>query len=137
MAAGISTLEELRSRQAQHAKRRRKEGMSYLEVGHVTRMWPKRADELLQGGSLYWVFAGGIRARQPLLSLSEIRNKEGHRRCRIALHGDIVETRFQPRRAFQGWRYLLAQDAPADLAISAQEEGAPEIRAALQELGLL
>jgi len=73
---------------------------------HVTRMWPKREAELLNGGSLYWVFKGLILARQNLIRLDEVIGEDGIRRCALVLDPQIVRTESQPRRAFQGWRYL-------------------------------
>ena len=105
---------------------------------HVTRMWPKRAEALLAGGSLYWVFRGTVLARQRILRLDPVTSKDGVRRCGIVLEPDIVRTAPQPRSAFQGWRYLKPQDAPADLAPTRPGDDAlpPELDAALAELGL-
>ena len=69
-------------------------------------MWPKRADELLNGGSLYWVFKGMILARQTVLRLEEVPGEDGITRCGIVLGKDIIRTEPVPRRPFQGWRYL-------------------------------
>ncbi|MCI4660467.1 MAG: DUF1489 domain-containing protein [Neomegalonema sp.] len=82
---------------------------------HVTRQWPRRAEELLEGGSLYWVFKGVIRARQRIEDIREHLAEDGLRRCALVLGTDIIETEAAPRRPFQGWRYLAAADAPADL----------------------
>ena len=82
---------------------------------HVTRMWPKREAELLAGGSLYWVFKGAVLARQRLLGLEERRGADGILRCALKLAPDVVRTEAQPRRPFQGWRYLKGADAPRDL----------------------
>ncbi len=82
---------------------------------HVTRMWPRRAEELLDGGSLYWVFRGLVLGRQRILGLDARDGTDGIRRCAIALDPEVVRTRPMPRRPFQGWRYLPAQDAPRDL----------------------
>lgn len=105
---------------------------------HVTRMWPKRASELLAGGSLYWVFKGQILARQRLLRLDEVIGEDGIRRCGLVLDEDIIRTAPAPRRPFQGWRYLSPQDAPPDLAQSRENEPdlPPDLIAALSELGV-
>ena len=78
-------------------------------------MWPKRADELLAGGSLYWVFHGLVLARQRILGLEPRRGGDGIERCAIRLDPEVVRTLPQPRRPFQGWRYLRPEDAPRDL----------------------
>lgn len=108
-------------------------------VTHVTRMWPKRAEELLAGGSLYWVFKGVVMARQPITGLQERIGEDGIRRCAIVLAPGPIRTRPQPRRAFQGWRYLKAEDAPADLpAGSAGEPDLPlKMASELAEIGVL
>ncbi len=96
---------------------------------HVTRMWPKREDELLQGGSVYWVFKGTMLARQRLLALDERIGADGIRRCALILDRQVVRVSGLPRRAFQGWRYLAPADAPAD--IPAGREAEPTLPAAL------
>ena len=105
---------------------------------HVTRMWPKRAADLLAGGSLYWVFRGAVLARQRILRLDPVEGADGIRRCGIVLDPGIIRTAPQPRSAFQGWRYLKPQDAPHDLAAARPGDDAlpPELDAALAEIGL-
>lgn len=107
-------------------------------LAHVTRMTPKRADELLAGGSLYWVMKGVIRCRQKLIGIEPFVDGEGIGRCRLVLDKEIVATRRQERRPFQGWRYLDAKDAPADVKKGEAEDDMPEeMRRELEELGLL
>ncbi|AKO98520.1 MULTISPECIES: DUF1489 family protein [Marinovum] len=106
---------------------------------HVTRMWPKRADELLAGGSLYWVFKGVCLARQRVIRLDEVIGQDGIPRCGIVLDPEITRTTPMPRRPFQGWRYLTAADAPADLSERARKEDPlpASLNAALAEIGVL
>lgn len=105
---------------------------------HVTRMWPKRADELLAGGSIYWVFKGSMLARQRLLDLRPVEGQDGITRCALVLDRTLVRTIAVPRRPFQGWRYLESASAPADLPEGrAAEEPLPaSVAAALAEMGL-
>ncbi|MAQ38438.1 MULTISPECIES: DUF1489 domain-containing protein [Thioclava] len=105
---------------------------------HVTRMWPKRADEILNGGSLYWVFKGAVLARQRILELSEVMGADGIARCAIVLDREVVRTEALSRRPFQGWRYLSPDDAPRDLPKGRdREEALPrELAVALSEIGL-
>lgn len=105
---------------------------------HVTRMWPKRAEEVLAGGSLYWVFKGAILARQHILRLDDVTGRDGIARCAIVLDPEIVRTMAVPKRPFQGWRYLQAVDAPPDLpkARKGDDRLPPTLEAALAELGL-
>ncbi|MFT7026642.1 MAG: hypothetical protein ACI9ZH_001281 [Paracoccaceae bacterium] len=106
---------------------------------HVTRMRPKRAEELVSGGSLYWVFKGQVLARQQIIRLDEVTRADGGAACAIVLGREIIRTATVPRRPFQGWRYLAPDDAPPDLHGGA-EDGAPEmphaLRAALADLGV-
>lgn len=107
-------------------------------LAHVTRMTPKRMDELLAGGSLYWVMKGVIRCRQKLIGIEPFTDGEGTGRCRLVLDNEIVPTRRQERRPFQGWRYLDPKDAPADVKKGEAEDDMPEeMRRELEELGLL
>ena len=103
---------------------------------HVTRMFPRRRDELLDGGSIYWVIRGEVRARQRILDLEAVVGADGVERCAILLEPSLVLVAPQPRKAFQGWRYLRGADAPADIAGPGAVEEA-ELRAELSELGLL
>ena len=105
---------------------------------HVTRMWPKRADELLDGGSLYWVIRGTIRARQRIIALNEAIGQDGIRRCAIVMDPRIVRTALARRRPFQGWRYLNDADAPRDLRTQKSGEDAlpHDLSTALAEIGV-
>jgi len=117
-------------------KRRKKQPAEHI---HTTRMVPTRAGELLDGGSLYWVIKGEIACRQKLLDIREFNDKEGVRRCRLVLDPKPVPVVPRPRGPFQGWRYLAAKDAPADLGRGAKglAKLPEEMRRELRELGLL
>ncbi len=82
---------------------------------HTTRMWPKRADELLDGGSLYWVTKGYVTHRQIIENLEETTGEDGIRRCNIILKPEVILVQTRLKRPFQGWRYLTTADAPVDL----------------------
>jgi hypothetical protein len=104
---------------------------------HITRMVPQRTADL-EGGSLYWVIKGSVQCRQRLLRIEPFKDGEGIGRCRLHLHPEVVRTHWQPRRPFQGWRYLSVDDAPDDLgAGSALAEMPAKLRLELAELGLL
>ena len=105
---------------------------------HITRMWPKRAEELLAGGSLYWVFKGVILARQRVVRLDELRGSDGVLRCGLVLAPEITRTEPAPRRPFQGWRYLDPAQAPRDIRPGTASEPAlpPTLAAALADLGV-
>ena len=76
-------------------------------------MTPKRADELLNGGSLYWVIKGQIAVRQRLLELRAV-TKNGMPHCGLVYDPKLVHLIPRACRPFQGWRYLAAKDAPTD-----------------------
>jgi len=106
---------------------------------HVTRMWPKRETELLQGGSIYWVIKGVMQARQRLIALDEVIGEDGIRRCALVLDPQIYRTTPAPRRAFQGWRYLAVADAPPDLGPwkAGQQTLPDDLEQGLAALGVL
>lgn len=82
---------------------------------HRTRMMPKRADEIVGQGSLYWVMSGAIRGRQRIVGLEPGEDEDGRSHCKIVLAPGVIRTVPQPKRPFQGWRYLKPEDAPEDL----------------------
>ena len=106
---------------------------------HVTRMWPKREAEVLEGGSIFWVIQGFIRCRQRVLRFDEVIGSDGIRRCAFVLEPELIRTTSVKRRPFQGWRYLNPGDAPADLPRTRQNDDAlPEdLSAALADIGVL
>jgi len=105
---------------------------------HVTRMWPKRAEEILNGGSLYWVFKGSLLCRQPILRLDEVDRGDGIKRCGIVLDPEVIRVTATTKRPFQGWRYLKPEDSPRDLPKGREnEDSLPlELQNALAEIGV-
>ena len=106
---------------------------------HVTRMWPKRAEELLSGGSIYWVVKGSLLCRQRIVRLDEYISADGIRRCAIVIDPQLIRVVPSLKRPFQGWRYLKPEDAPRDLPVGRENEEAlpPSLSAALAEIGIL
>lgn len=106
---------------------------------HITRMWPKRAAEVVNGGSLYWVIRGQVLCRQRILRLDEVAGADGITRCGLVLEPTLHRTQAAQRRPFQGWRYLMPQDAPPDLPASrASDDALPDdLNRALAEIGVL
>lgn len=136
LCVGCDSLSDLADWQKQRLKEKRAKGQK-PELVHVTRMMPKRADEVLDGGSLYWVIKGQIAARQTLLELRAMKWK-GEPHCGLVYHKDLIAVSPRPRRPFQGWRYLEDKDAPPDLARSKGAKGLPEaLQRELAALGLL
>ena len=134
LCVGIDSLEELIAWRAVHTPKG-----AETRSQHVTRMWPKRAEELLDGGSLYWVIRGSIQARQRITALNEVIGQDGIRRCAIVMDPELIRTGHALRRPFQGWRYLKAEDAPRDLPKGRISEDAlpDDLNRALAEIGVL
>jgi hypothetical protein len=104
---------------------------------HRTRMMPKRVDEIVPGGSLYWVIKGQIRVREPILELRAVKDAAGVSHCDIVLAGELIEVEARPYRPFQGWRYLDQEVAPRDLRSEAVADLPVEFMRELAGLGLL
>ena len=137
LCVGVDSIADLAARQDYRRRQAVSEGRM-PKLYHRTRQMPRRGDELLQGGSIYWVIKGVIQARQKILDLEEVRGEDGIRRCDIILDPELIQKRPRRRRAFQGWRYLTAEDAPKDVEpwrVSA-EDPPEDMRADLIELGL-
>lgn len=130
IAVGIESLDHFRQRM----KARKTKTFT-----HYTRHMPKRAEEVLAGGSLYWIVKGYIAVRCPIVRLEEavLENKGPH--CGIVMKTELIPVLPQPRRPHQGWRYLEADDAPPDLKTLGKgaAEMPPELMAELRSLGLL
>jgi hypothetical protein len=125
----------LRDWQTERLRALKKRGQK-AELKHATRMVPKRRADVLDGGSLYWVIKGYVAVRQALLDIRPFVDKDGISRCHLVYDKEIVMVSPRPRRAFQGWRYLEAKEAPPD--IRSVRGGLPEkLQRELAELGLL
>jgi hypothetical protein len=127
LCVGLDTVEELVAWRLAEAG----DGMPWIMR---TRQTPKRAAEMVDGGSLYRVFKGVILCRQRILHVETV--GEGvNARCEVTLDADVLRVAPTPRRAFQGWRYLETGDAPEDLSLEAFGEAPPELARQLRELG--
>ncbi|MEM8750089.1 MAG: DUF1489 family protein [Pseudomonadota bacterium] len=135
LCVGVDTLEDLQRWSVKKLAAMRAAGEP-AQLFHTTRMVPKRVDELLDGGALYWVIKGNIEARQQLENIVPFVDGQGIRRCHLMLSSEIEPTARAPRRPFQGWRYLKAEDAPPVLS-AGDATLPPELRRELAELGLL
>jgi hypothetical protein len=107
---------------------------------HTTFQKPTREAELLAGGSLYWVIKGTILVRQLIVGFDDGKKDDGSPCCLLLLDPNVTPVRPVPRRPFQGWRYLTAEDAPPDLKSGSKDEVAsmpPQMRKKLADLGLI
>lgn len=127
LVVGAATIEDLLAWRAGHAR----PGEPWILR---TRMTPKRGAEMVDGGSIYRVFKGVILCRQKILDVATV-GEGANARCEIALDETVVRVAPTPRRAFQGWRYLEAKDAPPDLDETAFGEVPEELARKLREVG--
>lgn len=137
LCVGADSIEDLAQWQAGRIREQKKRGKKKPELIHVTRMTPKRKDDLLDDGSLYWVIKGQIAVRQKLLDLRPV-TKNGTPHCGLVYDAKLIPVQRRAQRPFQGWRYLDPKDAPADARGTKGLEALPEkLQAELVELGLL
>ena len=136
LAVGVQSVKDLKERVKARAQQSKTKTPRHV---HVTRMTPKRVEELLDGGSLYWVIKGEIAARERLIGIEPFRDSDGIGRCRLVMQPKVITVSPRPMRPFQGWRYLAPKDAPADLGTNAAVVAAmpEELRRELRDLGLL
>lgn len=133
VCSGVSSAEDVRAAVKRACAAA---GRSDVLICHATRNYPGRAEELLQGGSLYWIIKGRVTCRQAIV---ELRKDDRSGQCLIILGHDVVDVRPAPRRPFQGWRYLQTADAPPDIgALMEQPQEMPEdMRRELAGMGLI
>jgi len=138
LCVGCDTVQDLKDWQDERLKQFKRAGQT-PELCHRTLQAPRRREDVLDGGSLYWVIRGVILVRQRIIDLRPDTKDDGVACCGIVLDRELVATRAQARRAFQGWRYLPAADAPADLRVVGEDEGdmPKTMRADLRELRLI
>ncbi len=131
LAVGIRDRAHLAAVQAARAE-------AHPPLRHITRHIPKRAAEILAGGSIYWVIAGTMSLRQRVLAITPAQREDGSAACALALDPALVRVAARPVKAFQGWRYLAPAQAPPDLAAGAEDDDLPpDLAEALRALALL
>lgn len=137
MAVGIDSVDHLIDVQAERLGQAQHGGIGVLR--HLTRNAPRRADEVLDNGSIYWIIKGYIRARQPITGFGEATGNNGRPRCALILDPNLVRTELVPHRPMQGWRYMEPVAAPKDLSrkATARTSMPDEMEAELRALGLL
>ena len=138
LCVGCESIKDLKGWVAERMATAKKKGLPLHHI-HVTRMTPKRGDEIVAGGSLYWVIRGEIAAREKIIAIEPFRDKDGIGRCRLVMQPKVIAVSPRPMRAFQGWRYFTPDAAPPDLGKAAASVAAmPEpLRRELRDLGLL
>lgn len=138
MAVGVESIPHLEEIQARRLRQAAEAGAPAV-LRHVTRNTPRRADEILDGGSIYWVIRGFIQVRQAIVDIAEHARVSGPPACALVLDPCVARTELRPMRPFQGWRYLPEEKAPPDLRADGAEAGdlPPEMAEELRALGLL
>ena len=138
LAVGIEDIDHLSAVQERKLADEKAKCGKAARLWHRTRHAPRRAEELLDGGSMYWVIKGRVAARQRWIGFKKKTDEEGRKFCFIQLDPELVPTASRRHRAFQGWRYLKADDAPPDQPKrQGEEDFPPDMAAELRELGLL
>ena len=125
LAVGARDTEHLREMQAVRMR-------DHPPLRHRTRNFPRRRTEVIDGGSLYWVIAGTLMARQRILDIIEDRRDDQTGGASFILDPEIISLAGRPTRPFQGWRYLDPDDAPADLPAIGAILGLDSLPAALR-----
>ncbi len=134
LAVGIEDIGHLRSVQSRRAK-------ADPPLRHRTRNFPRRADEIVAGGSIYWVVGGAMIVRQRVVAIERDRLEDGSACAALVLDPELVPLIGRATKPFQGWRYLTAEQAPSDLRATPPAKGEttlpPGMREELRSLGLL
>lgn len=138
LCVGAESVDDHRAWIEARIAEKRRMGLAEESI-HTTRMIPKRAAEIIGKGSLYWVTKGRVQSRQRIIDIRPFVDGQGISRCDLVLDPELILTVPQPRRPFQGWRYLKPEDAPIDLgeAAAGLAEMPPAMREQLADLGLL
>jgi hypothetical protein len=136
LSVGSESVQDLQDWVDTQRAERRRRGLEPVHV-HRTRQSPKRRDEIVDGGSMFWVIKGAIMVREAIVDLRATVDHMGVPHCDIVLSGELVQVEPRPFRPFQGWRYLEANDAPRDFRAKGSRDLPPEFVKELATLGLL
>ena len=129
LSVGTASIDSLRGLQARRIA-------NVGKLVHITRNRPRRAEELLDGGSIYWIIKGVMTARQAIIDLIDSQRADGSPACGIVLSPEIIQVTPTRTRIFQGWRYLEFADAPIDLSAGEDTNMPTELVAELRALGI-
>ena len=129
LSVGTASVDSLRGLQARRLA-------NFGRLVHITRNRPRRLEELLDGGSIYWIIRGVMTARQEIKDFVDAERADGSAACGIVLSPEIITVAPKRVRVFQGWRYLEVIDAPIDIGTDNDENMPSEFFAELRELGI-
>jgi hypothetical protein len=134
LAVGVRDIAHLAELQADRALRA-------PPLRHRTRSFPRRAAEITEGGSMYWIVAGAMVVRQRVVDIQEDTWDDGSKCTALLLDPVLVPVSARLMKPFQGWRYLPEADAPPDIVTGKRGRGTsampPELQRALRELCLI
>jgi len=116
LAVGVRDIDHLRQLQAERVTHD-------PPLRHRTRNFPRRRQEILDGGSMYWVINGSVLARQRIVDIIEDQRPDGTPCTALVLDREVVPLSGRPTKPFQGWRYLPPDDAPPDLGLASVIDG--------------
>jgi len=137
IAVGIESIEHLKNVQLERIRRAKELGGDE-KLRHLTRNTPRRRNDVLENGSIYWIIKGYIRARQSIKGLEQVIGRNGKSRCAIVLDPSLKKTVLMSHKPIQGWRYMVTQAVPNDLPEEEIESSLPSNMAEeLRSLGLL
>ncbi len=125
LAVGVKDIAHLRRVQAERMG-------ATPPLRHRTRSFPRRAPEIADGGSIYWVIGGALLVRQRILDVIEDRQDDESKCAGLVLDPVLVPVEGRPVKPFQGWRYLDPAGAPADI-VEGDQQGADALPAALRQ----
>ena len=133
LAVGIDSVENLKIRQKIIFN-------EYNKIIHVTRNTPKKKDDLIAKGSMYWVIKRRVLVRQKIKDINSVIRNDGSKGCEIELDSELIKVIPTPMRPFQGWRYYSSEDVPSDLSLNVNNDNeealTDELNAELIKLGL-
>jgi hypothetical protein len=134
LAVGVRDIDHLRELQAERSQ-------TNPPLRHRTRAFPRRHQEVIDGGSMYWVINGSMLVRQRIVDIIEDHRDNGEACTALLLDRKLVPLAGRPTKPFQGWRYLRPEEAPRDLTIGPRARGEemlpPALRRELKVLCLL
>tara|TARA_B110000196_G_C20799438_1_gene499427 strand:+ start:108 stop:533 length:426 start_codon:yes stop_codon:yes gene_type:complete len=133
LAVGIDSVKNLKIRQKIIFN-------EYNKIIHVTRNTPKKKDDLIAKGSMYWVIKRRVLVRQKIKDINLVIRNDGSKGCEIELDSELIKVIPTPMRPFQGWRYYSSEDVPSDLSLNVNNDNeealTDELNAELIKLGL-
>ena len=131
IAVGIETVERLSIRQEMIKE-------SYGTILHTTRNMPKKREDLIKTGSMFWIIKRNVLVRQKIIDIVSVIRSDGSKGCEIELDKNLIKVIPTPMKPFQGWRYYLEEDIPRDLNLNKEtgEDLPDNINSELIKLGL-